>query len=131
MSRGLTIAVTCLLALVGLFGQLSAISHALITAHSICEHGEVIHADGDAPPAAVATSSAATLGDLPEAEHEHGCGLLSGLSHSVAGPDPGCFTLAPPPESLAAAELPTSAPFHDDRLRFAPKTSPPGSTTHA
>lgn len=86
-----------------LVGQLCAIAHSSVVAHSICEeHGELVDALGDAHDHCVAALSPAEIGGQP---------------HLVT-PDTG--VPVPLPQPAPRALVVTQSP-----LDFAPKTSPP------
>ena len=110
-------------------GQLLATGHALAERHSLCDqHGEVIHA----PAAAELAGTAHTLEALPPLQHDHGCGLLTGL---VAASEPP-LRAHPPllferPDATPALPQPAPAPPPPPALAAAPKTSPPAMPTTA
>lgn len=131
MARASNIAASIILACVVLLTQVAAIGHVLTTQHSICdEHGELTHADGVAEVQGVAAGSTDLLASLPDAAHEHGCSLLTGLVQPVA-PSPPAPALAEPepPEPLEPAPPAPGSTACPERLAFAPKTSPPGRST--
>jgi hypothetical protein len=131
LARLLTIAASLILACVVLAGQVATFSHAFTTQHSVCaEHGELIHGDGATALGAPAAGALDVLAALPETEHDHGCGLLTGLSQSCAPlPEPAGLAAPESPDASEPASSALCSPLLQDRLAFAPKTSPPGSPT--
>jgi len=132
VNRSLTTAVVILLAIAGLVGQVASISHALSTAHGVCEHGEIVHAEGAVESVSVVASTQVSLQPLPETDHEHDCALLNGVCESEdALPESGWLQTLEPPRALALVRPDLEASFLQDRLHVAPKTSPPGPSTIA
>ena len=126
VTRTSPIALSLLLALSVLGFQVVGVSHALTTRHAVCpEHGEVVHA-GQASD----RDGLDTVGTVPEAAHDHGCPLLTGLSDTPAVTSaPASWTLAELPGGPDPAEPHVEAALPRETLAFAPKTSPPSFAT--
>jgi hypothetical protein len=117
--------------------------HQATVVHARCEHGELVHADGlaeaegharvdaapvadEAPVAVAVVRSRAAAPASDEHDHCELCPLTReplrlGATVVVAAPAPQLVAPARPPVSHAAART-------IDRVRFAPKTSPPSET---
>ena len=120
-----TIAVTA--ALLVVLGQILAMGHSMAERHEICEqHGEVIHAPDE--PSLIASQD--TLEALPPIEHDHGCGIVAGVTSAPDEPP----RAAPPllfelPDASPSPACPAAAPPPAPALSHAPKTSPPAMPT--
>jgi hypothetical protein len=129
-------------ALVCLAAQFSSFAHLLLVHHSVCwEHGELIHDEPGASPAAVSSLPPAVqlhadhqrgpsvdAATLPRGAHEHEhCGALTERRNRVASCQPAESLAAPPAREVeAVARAAEVRGFSGIPLvLLAPKNSPP------
>jgi hypothetical protein len=128
--RYLLASIACLV----LVTQISTFAHLLVVRHVVCpQHGELVHADDEAPPSDGATlpsgenprGSAVRTGRETNEDHVH-CPVAMHRRQTSVVPA-GMFTIAPARAAETAAfafrSIPRPAPFA--LFRLAPKTSPP------
>jgi hypothetical protein len=121
--------VASLVAVVLLFGQLSALAHRALVAHVRCAHGELVHVDReDAGPRSAPDAAGFNRGTAGAADHDHDhCGAAAFLSSSWL---PAASHPASAPAAALVARagvLPTRTAASLAVYAFAPKTSPPAA----
>lgn len=131
-------AVLVLVSMLCLASHVGALLHLVLVRHQTCaEHGELVHAGHAGLPGAVtslaegttratAVTTGATSTEL--AEEDHCLVLAAAPAHGTCGPTE-TVVITDPPAVSEPSILPTWAPPARERLRLAPKTSPPAVTS--